>query len=118
MNDEAKTKTQLITELGTMRRRVSELEALIVEQAPIREQLQHLIEQLPIGVQIFDTSGQCIDANEAQLRIFGLRQSEQIIGKHNLFTDPMAEKTGAQAAGRRVLAGEIVRLPDVHFDFS
>ncbi len=83
-----------------------------------RDNLRKLIEQLPIGVQIFDPSGLCVDVNNALLRILGVGQRDQLIGRHNLLTDKLAEQVGTQAAGYEALAGRVVRLPEVVFDFS
>ncbi len=69
-----------------------------------RDNLRKLIEQLPIGVQIFDPSGLCVDVNNALLRILGVGQRDQLIGRHNLLTDKLAEQVGTQAAGYEALA--------------
>jgi signal transduction histidine kinase/ActR/RegA family two-component response regulator len=83
-----------------------------------RDTLQRLIQQLPIGVNIFDPNGLCIDINEALMRIFDIKDREDRVGRFNLFEDPLSEAVGAQAAGRRALAGEVVHLPEVVFDFE
>jgi two-component system, cell cycle sensor histidine kinase and response regulator CckA len=79
--------------------------------------LRRLIQQLPIGVQIFDTSGLCVDANQAHMRIFGIKHRDQVVGKFNLFEDRLAEVVGTGAAGRKALSGQTVHLPEVLFDF-
>jgi PAS domain S-box-containing protein len=82
-----------------------------------RDTLQRLIQQLPIGVEIFDTQGFTIGMNDALMRIFGITEPEKVLGHFNLFTDVMAAQTGTQAAGRQALAGQVVHLPEVLFDF-
>jgi len=83
-----------------------------------RDALRRLIQQLPIGVQVFDPAGLCLDVNQAHLRIFGVERPDQLIGRYNLFADPLAAQVGTQAAGRQALAGRIVHLPEVHFDLG
>lgn len=80
--------------------------------------LERLIQQLPIGVQIFDTSGVCISVNKAQMQIFGLDTPEQVVGHFNLFEDTLARETGIQAAAEKARQGLTTHLPEVDFDFS
>lgn len=126
MKDAAKSTVELIAELEALRQRVAELEAQDVTEARqareaeafSREMWQRLIQQLPIGVEIFDLQGFTIGLNQALMDIFGIVEPEKIIGHFNLFTDHLAAETGTQAAGREALAGRIVHLPEVFFDFS
>lgn len=125
MSNTPQTKEELLAELEILQHRVRELnrdmatikkaqEANIVS----RDTLQNLIQQLPIGIQIFDTTGTCLDVNQAHLTIFGVEQPEQLIGSYNLFTDPMAKQTGTAPAGHKALTGQTVYLPEIHFDFK
>ena len=114
--------TELVEELN---QRVAVLEASLSQlrheqqvTESERDNLHKLIEQLPIGVQIFDSSGLCVDVNSALLRILGVRQRDQLIGHHNLLTDKLAQQVGTQAAGYEALAGRVVHLPEVVFDFA
>lgn len=83
-----------------------------------RDTLQRLIQQIPVGIQIFDTHGICLDVNDAHMRIFGIESPDQVVGKFNLFEDETAKQVGTQAAGKKALQGQIVHLPEVQFDFS
>jgi PAS domain S-box-containing protein len=83
-----------------------------------RDTLSRLIHQIPIGIQVFDASGLCTDVNQAHLDIFGVASREQLVGRYNLFEDPMAESVGTSAGARRALAGETVHLGDLSFDFA
>ncbi len=107
---------QKIIGLVGVSRDVTELKEAKDAIAISRDTLQSLIQQLPIGVQVFDTQGQCIDVNKAHMRIFGVDKPEQLIGRYNLFIDPMAEQVGTQEAFRHVLTGHVVHLPEVLFD--
>lgn len=80
-----------------------------------QQALRRLIHQSPVGVQVFDTHGRCVDANQAHLDIFGV-STEQIINKYNIFEDPLAELVGTQEGMLRALNGEVVELGDVWFD--
>jgi PAS domain S-box-containing protein len=83
-----------------------------------RDTLRRLIQQIPIGIQVFDATGLCTDVNQAHLDIFGVPSRDQLVGRYNLFDDPMAASVGTSAGARRALAGEIVQLGDLTFDFT
>ena len=125
MPDPETSKLQLTKLVEELRRQVTALESSVSglqEERQIigrgRDNLRKLIEQLPIGVQIFDPSGLCVDVNDALLRILGVKQRDQLIGHYNLFTDELAERVGTRAAGYEALAGRVVHLPEVVFDFN
>ena len=137
MTNQNKSKEQLTEELADMRQRVTELENQLasnrfqqtsspepgistVEDIPdfSIDLLQRLIQQLPIGVQMFDKNGLCTNTNQALMDMFGIDSSKQLVGQFNLFTDSMAKRTGTHAAGKRALQGQVVHLPEVHFDFK
>jgi len=86
--------------------------------AASREALRRLIEQLPIGIQVFDPDGTCIDANQTLLEIFGLQSVRQIVLAYNIFQDPLAVYQGTADAARRALQGETVSLGDLTFEFD
>jgi PAS domain S-box-containing protein len=88
------------------------------QQLEMAYAMQHrLIEQTPVGIQVFDTNGICTDVNQAQLDIFGVSNRDQLIGKFNIFADAMAASVGTQQGLRRALNGETVHLSEVFFDF-
>ena len=96
MTNQQKSNQQLAAELADMRRRVTELESKLANKqttakftAPTimdfsSDLLQRLIQQLPIGVQMFDKNGVCTSVNKAQMEIFGLSSSKQVVGQFNL----------------------------------
>ena len=123
--DREKSKGQLISEIEALRQQVATLESSVEqlvqekETASVsRDKLNDLIQQLPIGVQIFDTEGLCVDVNEAYMRTLGIIQREQLVGRYNLLKDDLARRVGTQAAGREALAGRVIHLPEVVFDFN
>jgi PAS domain S-box-containing protein len=77
-----------------------------------------LIQQIPIGIQIFDAQGFCVEVNQAHLDIFGVGNREQLVGHFNIFEDTAAERLGTQDGARRALVGETVSLGDLTFDFA
>lgn len=83
-----------------------------------RDALHDLIQQIPVGIQVFDRTGLCVDANQALLEAFGLLSREQVVGQYNIFDDKLAERMGTAAAARQALAGEVVHLGDINFDLS
>lgn len=80
--------------------------------------LFRLIEQSPVGIQVFDTSGQCVSANSAHLEIFNVPDKDALVAQFNVLTDPLAEAAGTRQGFLRALQGEIVHQPDVRLDFS
>jgi PAS domain S-box-containing protein len=102
VDDWHKTKAQLIEELQQLRQQTAKISAApanTVEQnrAPtdLAKTLHLLIQQLPIGVQVFDPNGLCLDVNQAFIRTFGLTHPEQVIGGYSLFTEAMIWEDGS-----------------------
>ena len=83
-----------------------------------RNVLNNLIAQLPIGIQIFNRHGICVDVNQAFLEIFGVEDVGQLINTYNIFEDGLADMMGTSAAAHRALEGEAVQLGDLTFDFA
>ncbi len=82
-----------------------------------RDALDRVLQQLPIGIQVFDTNGLCTDVNHTHCQIFNI-QADKLIGKYNILADPLAEKSGTAAGARRALQGEMVDLGDLVFEFG
>jgi PAS domain S-box-containing protein len=83
-----------------------------------RDTLRRLIQQLPIGIQVFDADGVCTDVNETHMGIFGVVNREQLVGTYNIFNDPLAALVGTLEGAKRALAGETMFLGDLKFDLS
>jgi PAS domain S-box-containing protein len=83
-----------------------------------RDTLQRVVQQMPIGIQMFDTNGLCSSVNETHMAIFGLQSREQVVGKFNILEDELAIKVGTEAGYRCALAGEVADVGEVEFDFS
>lgn len=119
MNDQAKTREQLLEELGTLRQRVAELEAVEVKykrreetQLKNEEMFKSIYEESPIGIVIYNLVGDLLHANEASLEVFGVSELADVRG-FKLFEDPNV----TDEAKRRLHQGEIVRY-EAPFDFG
>jgi len=75
---------------------------------------QRLIQQTPIGIQIFDPSGYCREINPAAMVIYGVTR-EEIIGKLNVFRNELTQEMGIASAVRLALHGETVELENIAF---
>ena len=79
--------------------------------------LQRLIQQIPIGIQVFDIDGLCTDVNDTHLEIFGVERDD-LVGKYNIFDDKLALRMTTVDAAQKALDGETVTIGDLEFDFS
>lgn len=71
--------------------------------------LDHLIDQSPLPIVIYDRGGAIVRANPAVLDLFGL--TDQVLAGYNLFEDAQLQETGLLARLARVFRdGETVRL--------
>ena len=96
---------------------ITQLQVAVDALAASREGMQRLIQQLPVGLQIFNTDGLCIDVNKIHLEIFGVTR-KQIVGVYNIFEDPWTRSMPTRPAARRALQGETVSLGDLSFNFD
>jgi len=83
VNDEGKTKEQLINELVEQRQRVSEVEAAEVKWKGVEESLReneeryrHLYEESPVGIGLATPGGKVTSANKAMEAITGYSLGE------------------------------------------
>ena len=77
-NYEDMSREQLVTELHAMRQELTEFNGAVAEE--VRDNrltfYKKLFEDSPIGMTIFDVSGQCIEANRAIGEIIGATREE------------------------------------------
>lgn len=88
------------------------------DQSNAAAALARLIEQIPLGIQVFNRAGLCTNCNQAHLNIFGLSGRDELVGVYNILNDPLAQEYGTAAAFRRALDGETTFLGDIDFDFT
>ncbi len=89
-----KTKPQLIEEIESLKNRVEELEQSGFKFKHAEEALQKsevmfkgIFSQAPVGIELYDSKGNLINANQECLNIFGVEHLEEIEG-FKLFDDP------------------------------
>jgi len=105
LQDEAKTKEQLISELAALRQRVAELEALGSERKRMEEALREseeryrtLFEQKLEGVVIIDEKKNILLANQAAAKMFGFDSVEEVRGANPFDFIPQEERERALRA--------------------
>ena len=83
MEDEDKTKEQLVTELKEMRQRITTLEELEVTRKRTEEELREsekrfrtLFQNAPIGIGLATLGGHILDGNDAIIEMFGYSKNE------------------------------------------
>lgn len=79
MNDEDKTREQLITELSELRKTLQETKALYIESRQVMERLclfENVVETMQIGVTITDLEGNILYVNPADLDMHGYKYEE------------------------------------------
>jgi two-component system sensor histidine kinase/response regulator len=73
------------------------------------EHFKNIFKESPIGIELYDSAGNLIDANEASLEIFGI-QNIRGSNRHNLFQNPnLPEETR-----NKLIKGEIARYETIY----
>ena len=75
--------------------------------------LEQVIQQMPDPVEICTTDGTAAMVNDAFLKMFGVPSSDLVVGKYNVFRDPVIKAIGLESAIQRVYNGETVYLPEL-----
>jgi len=73
-----------------------------------------MIEQSPLGIQIFDLQGFCIQANNAWEELWSA--SREDLADYNIRQDPQLTASGMISYVERAYAGEAVAMPPIHYD--
>ncbi|GAB4440186.1 MAG: hypothetical protein Kow0031_22100 [Anaerolineae bacterium] len=112
MTEQDLTREQLLQQLATAQQTIAELKQTVRSMAPLPgyDALYNLLQQLPIGIQIFNVNGDCVDVNDACLKILRLPGRESQVGRYNLFSDPDARASGISRCGELALQGELVQI--------
>jgi len=126
MKDENKTKNQLIHELVKMRKKIADLEEIIIEVKRTKKELKEsekkyrdLVEETPIGIANIGITGKIIYINQRLEKISGYSR-EEIVGKGvfklGLFSDEMLKILKERLKVRFRLGGGSTRLRrEIHF---
>lgn len=79
--------------------------------------LNAIIENLPVGLQIFDDKGFSFLVNRKQKELLGLPDQDEGIGTFNILTDPYSRANGSDREFRRAYQGEVIQK-ESEFDFG
>jgi PAS domain S-box-containing protein len=86
--------------------------------AASKDAVHALVRQIPVGIQVFDPDGLCVDINETCLELFGATDRRHFLRKYNILSDSLAAQIGTQTAVAQVLQGDTIKLGDVDLDFA
>ena len=126
MKNENKTKEQFIQELVKMRKKIADLEEIIIEGKQVKTELKEsekkykdLVEETPIGIANIGITGKIIYINKRLEKISGYSR-EEVAGKGvfklGLFSDEMLKILKERLKVRFRLGGGSVRLRrEIHF---
>jgi len=80
--------------------------------------LDSIIDNLPVGIQIFDENGFSLRMNEAQRALLGLPDTNYGVGVFNVLTDPFTKAQGQDELYRRVYEGEFFVNQEISTKFD
>jgi len=80
--------------------------------------LNKIIENLPVGLQIFDDKGFSFMINHKQKELLGLPDKGDGIGTFNILTDPYSKARGKDTLYRRAYAGETIHNRESESNFG
>ncbi len=83
-----------------------------------RNLLDNIIENLPLGMQVFDEAGYSYRINKKQRELLGLPDSDLGIGRFNVLTDPYSIANGADKIYQRVYQGEYIEDIEKEYNFD
>jgi PAS domain S-box-containing protein len=96
-------------------RQISPAAAVQTEQ-----RFQTLFEQAPFSVQLLSVDGLTLKVNQAWKDLWGAHEGDPlldfVLSEYNMLADPQLEAKGVTPHLRRAFAGEVVRLPVIHYD--
>lgn len=81
--------------------------------------LHQLVQQMPYPVEICDPDGTAVMVNQAFLTSFRIPSAELVVGRYNVFADPVVmDNLDLAIEINRVYAGEVVVIPELVFSFE
>lgn len=106
-------RTKFTTRIGSIVQDVTERK--LSERALLEHehQLEQIIQQMPFPVEIVDASGTALSVNRAFLDMYGIPSADLVIGKFNVFSDPMLANSRLLEQLWPAFRGETVFLPEV-----
>lgn len=101
-----------------LRRRIAELEGELESAREQHRLLEAMLENAPLGVELYDEEGVAAWLNSAMVTLLGIPSKEAALGKFNVLTDPFSIEAGLAATFERAYAGETVSVPEFPVDLS
>jgi PAS domain S-box-containing protein len=117
MEDQKKTKEQLIGQLAELRQRIAELEASGAARKQMQEDLIRLsgaIEAARDAISMIDLDGKIVSVNNAAVRMHGGEDKSDLIGKSAFDSLPPEDRERALAAIQQILAKGYVAETEYH----
>ena len=99
--------------------RTSILQDMNVALGRSQSRFRTIVEQSPVGIQIFNTKGKTILLNPAWKKIFNLPEEfiqNFIMKEYNVLEDPLLVKNGVDKIVRRSFEGETNKIPAFYYD--
>ncbi|MBN1698153.1 MAG: PAS domain S-box protein [Spirochaetales bacterium] len=92
---------------------------LMEAEFKLREKyLENIFNQMPYPIDIMDSSGTIIMVNKAFLEVYNIPSPDDIVGKFNLFSEPVAKSSGILAYIEEALHGRTVFIPEMKVPVS
>lgn len=89
----------------------------IISMYDNKELLAKVIDFFPYPIQIFGIDGTAKIINDASLKMIGIKNRENHIGKYNVFKDPIIEDIGCMEEVKKVLKGKTVYIKDFNASY-
>ena len=83
-----------------------------------KKYLDSIIDNLPIGLHIFDEKGDTSRINQTQKKLMGLKSIKQAKGKFNVLKDPLAKATGSDKVYKEVYKDKKTINHEIKIDFD
>ncbi len=83
-----------------------------------RNFLNAIIENLPIGLQVFDKKGFSVQMNQAHAKNIGVKNTQVGIGEFNVLTDPLAIENGSSERFQQAYQGQTIINHEFAIDFG
>jgi PAS domain S-box-containing protein len=103
--------------VSSLEQRIEQLEKQVQTLQESGFLYKTIVENLPLGIQVFDRKGYSYLVNRSQKELLGLPDQQEGIGQFNVLKDPYARETGADKNYQKVYQGE-TRRHEFEFDLG
>ncbi|MEF8846479.1 MAG: hypothetical protein V5A59_13465, partial [Bacteroidales bacterium] len=87
------------------KKRIADLEQRIEQLEQSNFLYKNIVDNLPLGIQVFDKDGYSFKINRKQKDLLGLSDMDEGIGEFNVLTDPYSKAMGADKKYEQVYKG-------------